>query len=90
MSRKSTFWVAAILLVATIGMAGAIDYSFALGPNGQLGLGFGVNSDMDDAIVNAVVPNGDGVVIGNFRDVPAGARDNLASIESVAERMGGG
>lgn len=102
MSQKSTFCaacIAATLLVATIGMAGAMDYSTAMSPNGELGfakpagvrlgIGFPGVPDIGNAISNAISVNGNGFTIGNFRDIPAGAMENLASIKPVSERKGG-
>ncbi len=86
---------AAILIVAAVGMAGAIDYSTALGPNGQLGLGeppmavikagpFPV-PDLGTNITSAVVA-GERFGIGNFRNVPDLSRQTLENIVPVPER----
>jgi len=87
---------AAILIVAAAGVAGALDYSSALGENGQLGLGeppmavikagpFPV-PDLGVNITNAVIPSGDRFGIGNFRNVPALSRQTLENIAPVPER----
>lgn len=102
MKKTSTLVMLTLaLLCASVTAASALDYSAALGPNGQLGLDkldskqlswgpFGVRSDMDGAIVNAVIPGANGAVITNFRDIQYLSRATLANIKSVPERMGGG
>lgn len=102
MKKTSTFLgVALALLCASVAAASALNYPAALGKDGQLGLdkktpvqlswgAFDVRSDMDGAIVNAVVPGINGAVITNFRDIQYLSRATLANIKSVPERMGGG
>jgi len=87
---------AAIMIVAAIGMASAIDYSAALGPNGELGLGqppmavikagpFPV-PNLEENITGAVAPSGRGFAIGNFRSVPNLSIQTLERIVPVPER----
>ncbi len=94
--KKGSGILAAILLVAAIGMASAMDYSAALGQDGKLGLGqppmavikagpfpippLGAN------ITDAVSPSGGRFGVGNFRNVPELSRETLEGIVSVPER----
>lgn len=84
---------AAIMIVAAIGVVGALDYSSALRDSGQLGIPtpagmqlshgpFGPR-DMGNNISLAVFPGGR---ITNFRDVQTLSQENLASIKPVPER----
>lgn len=88
---------AAIMIVAAIGMASAaMDYSAALGPNGELGLGqppmtvieagpFPV-PDLGMNITSAVGIAGEQFKIGNFRNVPELSKQTLGGIVPVPER----
>jgi hypothetical protein len=88
---------AAILIIAAaVSIVSAMDYSSALGQNGELGfdkpammrLGAGPFPvpDIGANITNAVVPLGDRFEIGNFRDVPTLSRQTLENIVPVPER----
>lgn len=87
---------AAIMIVAAIGVVGALDYSSALGPNGELGLGqppmtvikagpFPV-PNLEENITGAVASSERGFAIGNFRSVPNLSIQTLERIVPVPER----